>query len=500
MTTPLLKSVPKKRAYIAERELDAYLYLVNPDDLRVHRFESAGKVLWGLIDGKRSGEALAHEYCRTAGIPHSPRLEAGIGAFLAQVRAQDLIYTDEEPGLRKPRACKASGEGKNLSEPLDAETAGDDMDVVVDLWNRAARQKIILKTDLELTYACNHTCLHCYNPKDRQKTLSTQEFLDLIDELADQGCMFLGFTGGEVFVRPDAMKLAQRARERKFSIRFLSNGSLIDEELADQIADLHPESVEISLLGVRPETHDHFAQAPGSFVKILRALELLAEREVNVYARYVFTRHNVYEAPEVPNLAARLGVQYIYQTPHLLPTVDLDTSPATHRITNEQVKWLRQMKIWNPKGRTGCFAGVSRCSISPWGEIHPCEFLPQVVGNIREDKRISDIWHASEERAAWDDDRVHAPSSCRDCSNQNICIRCPAVSFLEEGSLTSSAAQGCQISGLIREAEAEMRAPGWTPPTYDDAWTRDLAFLRAEAPRGTGGGSSQLVTLRVPKK
>ncbi len=495
MASPWLKQTPKKRDYVAERGLDEFLYLVNPDDLRVHRFEAAGRAVWDMIDGRRSGEELAREYCRRQNTAYVPQLMKPIGGFLDTLRAQDLIYTDDEPQLRRPRVCKQSGEGQNLSEPLET-GAGGNMNVVNEMWRRAGSHRTILKCDLELTYACNHACLHCYNPTERRKTLGTSEFLDLIDQLADQGCLFLGFTGGEVFVRPDAMVLARRARERKFSIRFLTNGALIDERLADEIADIHPETVEISLLGTRPETHDHFAQAPGSYQKIMRACRLLAEREVNVYARYVFTRHNVYESPEMPQLADDLGIKYIYQKPHLLPTVDRDMSPTDHRLTNDQIKWLYQKGIWNPTGHSGCYAGVSRASISPWGQIHACEFLPQTVGSIRDDGQLRDIWLASNERKIWDDARVHSPTGCSDCSNQEVCIRCPAIAFLEEGSLTASSSQSCRVSGVLREAEAEMQAPGWMPldpAARGDTWTNNLT-----APVSPPG--PQLVTLRVPDR
>ena len=65
------------------------------------------------------------------------------------------------------------------------------------LENRAFEQRIPAKATIKLTYGCNLRCVHCYNPTHKAKGgLSTQEFYRTIDELAQEGCFLITFTGG----------------------------------------------------------------------------------------------------------------------------------------------------------------------------------------------------------------------------------------------------------------------------------------------------------------
>ena len=62
---------------------------------------------------------------------------------------------------------------------------------------------------VETTFRCNLRCVHCYvnespgDAEEQARELDTARLLRLVDEMADQGCLFLLLTGGEVFVRPD---------------------------------------------------------------------------------------------------------------------------------------------------------------------------------------------------------------------------------------------------------------------------------------------------------
>ena len=58
----------------------------------------------------------------------------------------------------------------------------------------------------EITLSCNIHCLHCGSNADinkRPKELSTDEALNLIEQLADLGCSRVVLSGGEPFMRKD---------------------------------------------------------------------------------------------------------------------------------------------------------------------------------------------------------------------------------------------------------------------------------------------------------
>ena len=61
---------------------------------------------------------------------------------------------------------------------------------------------------VELTYRCNLRCAHCYIPhRSGRGELSTDEWKGLLDQVAEAGCLYLLVTGGEPFLRRDALEL-----------------------------------------------------------------------------------------------------------------------------------------------------------------------------------------------------------------------------------------------------------------------------------------------------
>ena len=70
--------------------------------------------------------------------------------------------------------------------------------------------------------------------------------LDLLEELAEAGTLYLPLSGGEALPRPDWDVVARRAQWLGFSLIVLTTGFLVDEGAADTLADL-PAEVEVSV-------------------------------------------------------------------------------------------------------------------------------------------------------------------------------------------------------------------------------------------------------------
>ncbi|MBA7650017.1 putative mycofactocin radical SAM maturase MftC [subsurface metagenome] len=145
------------------------------------------------------------------------------------------------------------------------------------LYEKSAQEKIPLKASFELTYQCNLRCLHCYVPR-RQKTqgqktteeLSYSKVCSILDQLADLGCFHLNLTGGESLRRPDFFKILTYAKKKGFYTILLTNATLITPQVADNLADLNINQVDISLYGITPHTHEKITQIPGSFTRCLK--------------------------------------------------------------------------------------------------------------------------------------------------------------------------------------------------------------------------------------
>ncbi len=141
------------------------------------------------------------------------------------------------------------------------------------LENLTFEKRFPLKATMELTYGCNMRCVHCFNPTHKAKgELSTQESYRIIDQLAQEGCFLITFTGGEMFTRRDAFEILTYAKIKGLAIILLSNATLITPERADRIQALQPWSVEVSIYGATLETYERVTGIPGSFGRFLEGV------------------------------------------------------------------------------------------------------------------------------------------------------------------------------------------------------------------------------------
>ncbi|MGH9144339.1 MAG: radical SAM protein, partial [Vicinamibacterales bacterium] len=81
-----------------------------------------------------------------------------------------------------------------------------------------SERRLPLNGTIEVTRRCPLTCLHCYNnlPMSdgdaRSRELDYDEHCRLLDQLADAGCLWLLYTGGEIFARRDFLDIYTYAK------------------------------------------------------------------------------------------------------------------------------------------------------------------------------------------------------------------------------------------------------------------------------------------------
>ena len=115
-------------------------------------------------------------------------------------------------------------------------------------------QRAPLSVSIEVTRRCPLDCLHCYNNlpmadhEARSRELSTEEHFRLLDDLADLGCLWILYTGGEIFARKDFLEIYTHAKQKGFLITLFTNGTLITERVADYLQRWPPFAIEITLV------------------------------------------------------------------------------------------------------------------------------------------------------------------------------------------------------------------------------------------------------------
>ena len=134
-------------------------------------------------------------------------------------------------------------------------------------WSTSPRQ-----VSIALTNICDLHCTYCYAPKHKA-SLRTEQVLDWLKELDTEGCLGVGFGGGEPTLHPDFVDICRRAaQETQLAVTFTTHGHRLTPQLVERLkGSVH--FVRISVDGV-DRTYEE--QRGKSFADLLAAMELIA--------------------------------------------------------------------------------------------------------------------------------------------------------------------------------------------------------------------------------
>jgi radical SAM protein with 4Fe4S-binding SPASM domain len=338
---------------------------------------------------------------------------------------------------------------------------------------RAARTP--LNVTIEVTRRCPLTCAHCYNNLamgDRQaqlEELTTDEHRRLLDELAEAGCLWLLYTGGEILARRDFLEIYRHAKRRGFLITLFTNGILVNEAVADYLVEYRPFVIEITLYGRTRETYERLTGVPGSFDRCMRGIELLLERGLPLTLKTVPITINKHEVWDMQRFADQLGVEFRFDA-MLNPRIDCSQSPLAVRLTPEEcvefdMQDPQRMDEWRKfaseflrpvhTAETSdqlyhCGGGVDSFSINPYGEMSICVLSQE----DRYDLRKGSVKQGWEEflRRVRDKKKVTRLTKCVNCELKAMCGMCPANGELENGDAEEPVDFLCQVAHLRAHA------------------------------------------------
>ncbi|MBI4223505.1 MAG: radical SAM protein, partial [Deltaproteobacteria bacterium] len=180
----------------------------------------------------------------------------------------------------------------------------------------------------ELTCRCNLKCLMCYTdpfntPERIRRELDFNEICRILDELHEEGCLYLCFTGGEPFARRDFLDIYAYARQKGFLLTVFTNGTLITPEVADFLKARPPRMIEISWHGFAKESFEKITQGKNSYERFREAVRLLEERNLPLTFKTTGMTLNRDEIFKIKNEVRKMGehVQYRFGS-DVIPRLD----------------------------------------------------------------------------------------------------------------------------------------------------------------------------------
>ncbi len=245
------------------------------------------------------------------------------------------------------------------------------------------------------TMRCNLDCVGCYAGNYTRADDLDPEIMDrVITEAKEIGVRFFVITGGEPFVYKPLLGLFEKHNDVAFQV--YTNGTLIDEQLADDLVELGNVAPAISVEGFRRETDQR--RGEGTFDKVMRAMDNLRERGAVFAFSTTASRKNIdtITSDEFADLMIEKGAAYGWYFSYVpigkSPDLAYMPTPMERDRLRRGVQRLRREKpilaadFWNDGTLTGgCLAaGRKFVHINNNGDVEPCVFCHFATDNIKQ--------------------------------------------------------------------------------------------------------------------
>lgn len=361
---------------------------------------------------------------------------------------------------------------------------------------------------IEVTNRCPLTCAHCYNnlPMDdagaRTNELSLADHKRILDELAELGCLWICYSGGEIFARADFLEIYRYAKERGFLITLFTNGTMITPRVADFLAELPPFDIEITLYGRTKATYEALTGIRGSFERCLRGIELLRERGLPLKLKTVAVSINKHEVFAMRRFAEELGVEFKFD-PMINPRIDCSASPLAVRLTPADIvaldledsvrvaEWRRLAIEQAPPvpvivdGEApqiyDCGGGVNSFAIDPYGGLTIC-VLSHVDKYSVKHGTVREGWSSFLSNVR--DKRATRVTKCTSCALKSLCGSCAANGELENGDPEAPVEYLCKVAHLRANVfEVPVRPHGECEYCTDGSHYDEIVTMTAEVNR-----------------
>lgn len=260
----------------------------------------------------------------------------------------------------------------------------------------------ITTANISLTNQCNFNCKHCSVDagKKQENELSLDELKGLFSDLNEIGITNIELSGGEPMLRVDLPEIIKFAKNLKFRVKILTNGSLLSKEKIGLFEELGLDEIAISLDGTKYK-----------FYKLLRPVPIRVFRKVLKNLRYL-SKTKMYS--KINMVLINMNLSNLQDMIHLAKRLNLDELRVCHfsnfgrgknlNYAVEPLKLIRQIKklkvsrinffIGVPfaKFKAGCLTKENvPLTIKSNGDVYSCPLNTKSLGNIRTEKLISII-------------------------------------------------------------------------------------------------------------
>ena len=295
---------------------------------------------------------------------------------------------------------------------------------------------------IEITSKCNERCVHCYIPHENKVShIEPDLFYNVLEQCKNMRVLHLTLSGGEPMLHKNFCEFLRKCKEYDFSVSVLSNLTLLDDEIINEMKTNPLLGVQVSLYSMNPNIHDEITQMKGSFEKTRNAILQLIENDIPLQINCPILKQNKNCYNDVIKWAKKHKIhagddygiiaRYNHTTQNLSCRLSIN---EIKEVINDKVandpRFLEQIEMEAEKKKNSrptdfvCSVCHSSICIADNGNVYPCAgWHDYVVGNIKE-TCLNDIWDNSEKVLYLRGIRNQDFPKCIQCPDKAFCTIC----------------------------------------------------------------------------
>lgn len=295
---------------------------------------------------------------------------------------------------------------------------------------------------IEITSKCNERCVHCYIPHENKvSNIEPALFYNILEQCKKMNVLHLTLSGGEPMMHNNFIDFLKKCNEYNFSVNVLSNLTLLNEAMVEEMKRNRLLSVQVSLYSMNANIHDTITQVKGSFEKTKNAILKLRENDIPLQISCPIIKQNMNCYNDVINWGKSLNInvasdyviiaRYNHTTQNLTSRLIInDIKKLIDQKTINEPQYLELMekeaekkKSMSPDDFVCSVCHASIC-IADNGNVFPCAgWQDYVVGNINETS-LNDIWNNSIKVQYLRNLRRRNFPKCIQCPQNEFCTMC----------------------------------------------------------------------------
>lgn len=330
---------------------------------------------------------------------------------------------------------------------------------------------------IEITSKCNERCVHCYIPHENKvNDIEPNLFYDILKQCKNMRLLHLTLSGGEPMLHKSFCDFLRKCKEYDFSVNVLSNLTLLNDEIINEMKTNPLLGVQVSLYSMNSNIHDEITQMKGSFEKTKNAILKLIDNDIPLQISCPIMKQNKNCYDDVKNWAKKhkihVGDDYV-----IIARYNHTTQNLSNRLSVNEIKEMIKNSIVNDKRYLEqiereaekknnitpndfvCSVCHSSICIAENGNVYPCAgWQDYNIGNVRQTS-LEDIWNNSEKIQYLRGLRRKDFPKCIQCPDKEFCTMCMVRNANEDplGDPLAVNEYFCNIAKLNRKIMLEWK-------------------------------------------